>query len=592
MSNAKPMLRASPTGFIERIWPFSDFVVTPGKPLPDSGGGACLHFSGFAQIGGKIIADADALSKDIAAGRTTISTIMAATGFFTAVLRDKDSIIFTTDLLGLEHLYRYEGDGGPAISNRLHLLTEHLRAEGVKLRPNLIYATTSLLSHHPLLRQAHGHHLQVEGIRLIPFDHYAELSNGRISVRRKPIFEKIFGRTGGKYAALIDQAVEEILQNVRAVQDSGLFDSISMDLSGGRDSRLTFGAAVRLGIVPRTPIAIRDEDGSRDLKRAMRLVDQYHGTLFTGDGHIEYGQDESSALGLWRSYYAGMYHRLSVTPFTAAGTNLRSLRLTGYCGEIYRGFWSNWFPDEVDLDGPGGMEIVFNKIARDFPEAHKPAAVAAFADVIRSLPGETVRHKLDNHYLFFRNRLHFGMRPYHSYNHYIRWPVLVSPSLLHAAHLLPEAEKAKGQATFDVLDRMAPELNFFKFDRLRWTDDMLRKSRYYKRFRGIEEKLGEVDLAPWQAAQETLKHGSAALRRGEADAFPWKRFKLHSRDISLAGAKRIQAELPELWAMLGPDFADRTAGLFALKDDDWPWRVATSKIASMVDLVLGGSRSV
>ncbi len=593
MSNDKTPLAVSPTGFIERIWPFADFVAAPGKPLPESGGGACLHFSGFAQINGKIVTDAGDLSKDIAAGRTAISDVMTATGFFTAVLRDRDEVLFTTDFLGLEHLYLYTGDGGQVISNRLHLLTERLREEGVPLRANPIYAATMLLSHHPLLRQAHGHHLQVEGVRLIPFDHYAILSNGKITLRRKPVFETIFGRSGGDYSALIDQAVEEIVQNVRAVRESGLFDSITMDVSGGRDSRLTFGAALRLGIVGETPITIRNEAGTTDLECAMRLVDYFKGTLFTGDGHTEFGQSAQSALGLWRSHYAGMYHRLSVAPWTAAGTNLRSLRLTGYCGEIYRGFWSNWFSERVDLDRPGGMDLIFDKIARDFPAAYKRDAVAAFGEIIHELPGESVRHKLDNHYLFFRNRLHFGMRSYHSYNQFFRWPALVSPSLLHAAHLLPEAEKAKGKATFDVIDRMAPELNFFGFDRPRWTEEMMRKSQHYGRFHGIDGAPDKhVDVQPWHAAQAALKESTAALRKNEEDAYPAKRFKPYARSVTMAGVERIRDEMPELSRILGPDFTERTEALFALGDDDWPWRVATSKVASMVDLVLGGAKPV
>jgi hypothetical protein len=39
MSNDKPPLAVSPTGFIERVWPFSDFVIARGKPLPDNDGG-------------------------------------------------------------------------------------------------------------------------------------------------------------------------------------------------------------------------------------------------------------------------------------------------------------------------------------------------------------------------------------------------------------------------------------------------------------------------------------------------------------------------------------------------------------------------
>ena len=74
-----------------------------------------------------------------------------------------------------------------------------------------------------------------------------------------------------------------------------------------------------------------------------------------------------------------------------------------------------------------------------------------------------------------------------------------------------------------------------------------------------------------------------------ADAHPAKRFKSYARSVTMAGVERIRAEMPELSGILGPDFTERTAALFALEDDDWPWKVATSKVASMVDL---GARGV
>jgi hypothetical protein len=589
---------AGPDGFVARTWPFSDFLFEVRRPPPewtaDATGAECLHFSGIAQVKDRIYASAEALSAALKDGRITPGDITDGIGFYTAVVRDGGAILFLNDLLGLEHIYVYEGPGGPIVSNRLHALALHLGRAGVERKPNLIYAATQLSSHHPLFRQAHAHGLLVEGLSLVPIDHYVVVTGGRVERRRKPLIAAVFdGATGGaSYSSLIDDAAEELLRNVRTVRESGLFDQISIDLSGGRDSRIIFGSVVRLGQLSETPVNIRDESGTDDLRCALRITRYYGAPLFTGDGHSEVAQDERFALALWRSYFAGMYHKLRGVPWSALGSNVRSLRFTGYCGEIYRSFWGNWFPDQLNAERTAmeGLGMVFDRVAPDFPRKHRDEAVTAFAATIMELPGGSVRQKLDNHYLFFRNRTHFGMRAFHVFNQFVRWPALISPSLLRASRMLPEDLGRKGKAMFDVLDRIAPELNFFPYASGKpWPEEIARASPNYGRVKQLARKApDDFDRSPWEAAQAAVSRSIGEMRQRADRVFTPQEFKRYARSETLAGIAAIRRDLPELAALLGDDYGERTERLFEMKDE-WPWKVATSKVGAVVDLLLSGA---
>lgn len=576
-------------GFVERVWPFSDYVcdldgLPAGWEVP--GPLACLHLSGLAQIGDRIYGSARELTEALASGRIGVSDLAEGLGFYTAVVRSGEEVLFLNDLMGLEHIYVYESDRIHLVGNRIHALSRRLSLAGARRRPDLIYAATTLSSHHPLFRQAHAHRLSLAGLSLVPFDQYLVWRKGRLERRRKRVLEDAFANAGGgsSYARLIDDAAEELIRSVRVVRDSGLFDHISMDLSGGRDSRVMLAAIIRAGCLADTPINTRDVSGSDDLRCAQRLVAHYGARHFTGDGHAASLVDTAEAMTLWRSHFGGMYHKMRGMPRSALGGNVRSVRFTGYCGEIYRSFWGKLLPEiEDERTATAGLARMFNDLAPDLPKALQKDAVDAFIATILDLPGATVRQKLDNHYLYFRNRTHFGMRSYHTFQQFVRWPALVSPSLLKASRMLPEREARRGKAIFDVVDRMMPELNFFAYTNKPWPEFIASASPHYARCRSIDATLPEdFDRDGWRAAQESA--GEEHLQ----DDVRWHfRFRDHAREEMRRGVAQIEDTMPELASLMGEDYG---AGLDQLFEgaDPWYWRVAASKVCSLVDTLIAG----
>jgi hypothetical protein len=577
----------APDRIARPTWPFSEFICD-ARSLPaewqTAATPACLHLSGFAQIRERIYASAADLSAALQSGTVVASDIVEGLGFFTAVVRERGEILFLNDLMGLEHIYIYEGPGGPIVGNRIPNVAEHLARSGVARQLDVIYAATMLSSQRPLFRQAHAHGLALAGLSLVPFDHYLAWRNGRLERRAKRVLADAFaGRGGGaSYAGLIDDAAEELVRNVRVVRESGLFDHVSMDLSGGRDSRVMLGAILRSGYLADTPVNTRDEEGTDDLRCAQRLVSHYGAPHFTGDGHTEEALDPHTSMMHWRSHFAGMYHKMRGVPWSARGSNTRSVRFTGYCGEIYRSFWGKLLPElESDRTAMKGLAKMFDDLVPEFPKAARSDGIDAFAKTILDLPGRSVRDRLDNHYLYFRNRTHFGMRAYHTFHQFVRWPALVSPSLLKASRMLPEREFRRGKAMFDVLDRLAPELNYFAYAGRGWPDFIAQGGPAYERLKDIDSTLPpDYDRAAWEAAQRAARHGLNE-EYGE-----WHReFLRHARAETRKGVDAIRSKFPELTTLLGDDFGERTDRLFD-GADPWPWRVAASKVSSIVDIVV------
>ncbi|MBN9023897.1 MAG: hypothetical protein J0H08_17795, partial [Rhizobiales bacterium] len=547
--------------------------------------GPCLHFSGFALVGTEILSSAIELNERMAVGTIAPADLLSARGYFTAVVRHGSEVWFVNDLLGLEHVYVCEHPAGTVVANRLHLLIARMRLRGIERRVNLPFVATTLSSRHPFFSQCHAHEMAVAGVSLVPVDRYAVLRDGRLAYRPKPILAAAFAGDGGDYDVLVYRAADEILASVTAARRCGLFEHFAADLSGGRDSRVVFGAILRLGLLPATPILSRHVEGSRDLRCALRIAGHYGATLLGDepDAPPIYPVDATAALHRWRSLYCGMYHTFNPSTSSSRGAGMRSLRFTGACGEIHTAFWSKWTARSLDAPtGEEALERLLGRFAPDLAPHYRANALQAFAECLLAVPGDTIGEKLDNHYLFFRNRMHFGLRAFHAYDAQSAWMPLVSPSLLLASRKIPWDQRRDGKVIFDVLARLAPELNFFPYEGKPWPDSVLaRKAKNPGRSVDVDAVKAE-----WDAAEAARSRMFARQRAGRGGGFTHAELKAHARDVTVAAWKRISTELPEVAAALDDRFIDRTLRSFEDAEDDKSWRLATSKITSVADLLL------
>ena len=74
-----------------------------------------------------------------------------------------------------------------------------------------------------------------------------------------------------------------------------------------------FGALISLGLATDVPTVTYDVPDTRDLKCALRIIASYQAPIYSGQPERAgiFAETADDALREWRSYYMGMYHKMS-----------------------------------------------------------------------------------------------------------------------------------------------------------------------------------------------------------------------------------------------------------------------------------------
>jgi len=151
------------------------------------------------------------------------------------------------------------------------------------------------------------------------------------------------------------------------------------------------------------------------------------------------------------------------------------------------------------------LDNLFNKLSNNgLSESAKTLGIKSLNDSISTIPGATVFEKLSNHYLWFRNRFHYGISNYNAYDNAIEWSPYQSADLLKAAIGTPFDFRVKKNVMFDIADQLVPLLNFIEFDDGKWPDSLLSRSRDYPALVSFQPNIN-VDAieAKWKIANES-----------------------------------------------------------------------------------------
>lgn len=513
------------TAYVARTAPFADFLLVlegdrasaPAGAEQD-GGARCLFLSGLVELDGELIAAADDVTLALRRGLTA-EGLAACRGQFVAVLQAHGTFFVVNDLFGLEHIYLFEHGDSRVVSNRFACIVQHMKVRGLRRRPNLGAVAAGLFARHHFFRQIHSHRLPVEGVLLVPVDAYLAVDGRRVATRTKTgLAAALAGTDARPYDRLVEEGADDVVASCRAVAESPLFVRRLIELTGGRDSRLTLAAALRAGVLDRMETVTRDVAGSDDLSVAL-VVAQWAGCRFQERDDVPtYARSVRFKMMVHRSMSMGLYHVVSDTPWSALGSHFGTVRLTGGCGEVYSRFWLNVFAVDLhETDEDGVLPRLFSQVrgVDGIPRGFRAVARDSFTSSIRSLPGRHVAEKLENHYLFFRNRTHFGSAGLNAFHGALPWSPLVSASLLAASRRLPFADRSSDRLDFDALTRIQPALAFFPYNGgERWPEDLLRRVPGAEELRRVADRVDASGKhAEWLAAQERRRASARAHRR-------------------------------------------------------------------------------
>lgn len=511
-------------------------------------------FSGFGRIGSQFVfgdRDIGSLIKR--------SDISGEIGQFTYFTVDGENVLAETDLLGHGHLFESQHENFAVISNRLHLHTLVLVAFGHKLELNKSAALSMLFSGNVFFSQQNmSHDMLTEGVNLVPVDKRASLKHGMLTWREKASLKYAITGAPLDYEYLIEEGAREVLENARAAIESPEFGEVIVDLSGGKDSRLVFGAALHAqGWQERIALNSSDVRNSQDLPIACGIANHFGAKFYRGDSLPRTPLSAEENVQMWRSYFQGLYHRMGASAWTYEGRNTDSISLSGGSGEILRTFWHENLRQHVrDGDTLDSFASRFAKNLgkeRGFGDDRAEVVGKHLASVLRELPGKELGNKLESHYLYFRNRSHFGLRGFSFYHERPTWFPLMSASLLKAAHSIPFFERAQGRVIRDVMARINPVLLGMPFDG-----------------KGIERNAAKpvtlnTDRSAWEAATKERETRRIASFAGHKATMIWGQWPDYVRDEAIRAHEEALSMSSTYRDMMPASYIDLLRHEFATK---------------------------
>lgn len=319
--------------------------------------------------------------------------------------------------------------------------------------------------------------LPVAGVNLLESGHVAIVDGKKVSTLQYHLDDSFQELSQEEYWKLIEQGAEELVSDVSALIDADY--PVYADITGGKDSRLVFGAVVAAGkqkeVVFNTIPFPTSEGLQKDLEIATGLVARYGGN-YSGRpsvaGYSVHAPEENILKR--RSQVFGSYHWIvpsDISPLKTL-TKTPTIRIMGGGGEVYRDRWHYLLFTKIDLDAPATEENILRmltthqpagpsaQIAHDYFEVYRQDLLETF----NRLPGDTLGHKIDSHFLSFRNRYHFGQKQSMPESMF-GISIANSPSLLAAYRGLPAAERAAGRVPYDVMRTFDDKLPHYPFDK-------------------------------------------------------------------------------------------------------------------------------
>lgn len=355
---------------------------------------------------------------------------------------------FAVDYSGYKKVFFYSRGRVWGVSNSVTRLAEHLKANGVELSPDWVQMR-SLRVENTVTAQLSSFHTIISDIRLLPSHYELEVSDGAVSLVRRPTASLSDYRDGLK--CFIERWVarlETLLTDSRT--------QLTCDLTGGNDSRLVFGllmkAQERLGFPAGTSVSIRSGTASRwkrDLEAATTVAAHYGVKLNQPVSRPAEWERYGSyyAYRSWKDLNLCAYFPVYFAPRDGSSF---ALHLHGGGGENHRAF----YPYE-------SFEHFAERMLPPYPaeDALLEYWVGSVGESIRELRRESPGvNDWILHYREFRSRLHGGRAP--QYRNVIS--PLASREMEQLSNIPGKSDNA--QVHFDVMASLSRELIHFPYD--------------------------------------------------------------------------------------------------------------------------------
>lgn len=431
--------------------------------------GRYVLFSGIGRTEKRLVVgmeDVDSLA--------TADALSEQVGTFCLLRADQHTLTMETDYLGMEKLYYYRDSNICLISSRVHLIILAMKELGIARRPNMprIYTT---LSHMILTRQNFCQEMNIEGLIALRADSRLKVSLDNLDIQTEKsslhtALSQYIPYDEMKFRTLLKRAADEIVDNLRIALDHPAFDKFVLHLTGGADSRAVLCALSRLPERYREKVIAKTVKNQvvGDFDIAMKLLSKFRlpfGGIPLKEGvpyHSEWRLEELST-------------KLGCTSESGKSLDLEHLLpgdrvclLPGAAGDALARSPYSFRHFNYPLDNSILSDRIYSDRLLNFfisgkaifqaPEEMRQTLVME----CMSLPGISNLNKYENHYIFYRNGLHFNTaydyRPFAP-----SWPVLQSKTLL-LLKIMTFPLKFHSRLELELLYELNPELASVEFE--------------------------------------------------------------------------------------------------------------------------------
>ena len=418
-------------------------------------------FGGITRTDDKLIVG----EQELYDAKTVPEEIDGQIGEFCLFYKCKNGYKLISDYFGVSRIYFHQSENMFIACNSYHMLLKIMSALRLPMTLNESKIKASLCEASTIFETSFSFETDIMEINALPIDKSILFSNGSVTIENAQLYNDIRNDLDfdeDEYEKLIYQGVEEVTDNLKITLEHNAFDFVRMDLTGGMDSRLLYGAATRLPRSMTKKLRIRTEPKSEkdfEIANAMNSIYKFRyddlPSEITAEGITPDNKLFQSPLSAnMGGYYTGWIPRVTQKL-------KKTIHLTGGEGEIVgRPFMKYWFPDVQTV------EELFNKYNERmgdiviYPDGYE-CFYKQLKPVMDYMPGHDTTEKFDNHNLYFRNGHHFGLSYYTDIN-CPAWTPLQSKSCFKAK-LMSWSRSVDMKPQFDFLALMNPLLYQFPY---------------------------------------------------------------------------------------------------------------------------------
>lgn len=427
------------------------------------------------------------------------------------------SIKITTDFMGMYEVFYFycEQSARLIFSNSFRSLVDYYYKNIGSLTIDTNYVIPLILSNYNFFNLPFSSRTSALQIKRMPAnkDIYFSKENGMRFINK--INSVDF--TNLSYDKLIERGVHNTSKKLSVISKLDCEKVIYM--SGGKDSRASLSQLMYA--LPNKSFRVFSQDPKyfsgkakenieKDLIITNKLclllslekISKKSLGLLSKDYDLDAELDFDSAYNQWMNSFSNVKYKCKFSKYKRLeNKDIFSVEFHGLAGEVYRSYWSDYFRRfstfdkkieksnvsvKKDLQKFFYIFVKTKVVNRDLYEDAKRSLINEFF----YYEGSNIYEKLDNHYLLFRNKYHFG-----GFVNKLKRGVLLFSPLIDYNYFLASRkqsfqEKQNGKLLFDIIDNTNPYLNLIPFDSSVWNKNLNSKLLFKNDILSLPDFIG------------------------------------------------------------------------------------------------------